>query len=130
MSYVRSYYPVAFVFSHIINITGLNQPFPVVRQRGPHIERKTPADTRSERYCTDCKPPQTALPDPFDADTRDTQSAPLRNFHVLYLYFMANHCRLDIRCRTAATGRFPMRMYLGNKHFRQGSRNTFTRHKF
>ena len=83
-----------------------------------------------ERYCTDCKPPQTALPDPFDADTRDTQSAPLRNFHVLYLYFMANHCRLDIRCRTAATGRFPMRMYLGNKHFRQGSRNTFTRHKF
>lgn len=97
---------------------------------GPHIERKTPADTRSERYCTDCKPPQTALPDPFDADTRDTQSAPLRNFHVLYLYFMANHCRLDIRCRTAATGRFPMRMYLGNKHFRQGSRNTFTRHKF
>ena len=52
------------------------------------------------------------------------------DFHVLHLYFMANHRRLDIRYRSAAPGGFPMRMYLGNKHFRQGFRNTFTGHKF
>ena len=78
--------PSLFVFSHIINITGLHQPFPVVRQRGPHIERKTPADTRSERYCTDCKPPQTALPDPFDADTRGILSLLLCVISMFFIY--------------------------------------------
>jgi hypothetical protein len=43
---------------------------------------------------------------------------------------MANHSSLDIWNRIAPAGSFAMRMYLGNKHFRQCFRDTPTGHEF
>jgi uncharacterized membrane protein YeiB len=54
----------------------------------------------------------------------------LRGLDVLHLYLMANHSRLDIWNRIASIGSFAMRMYLGNKYFRQCFRDTPTGYEF
>ncbi len=50
--------------------------------------------------------------------------------NVLHLYIMANHSRLDIWNRITSIGGFAMRMYLGNKYFRQCFRDTPTGYEF
>ena len=49
---------------------------------------------------------------------------------IANLYLMANHSRLDIWNRIASIGSFAMRMYLGNKYFRQCFRDTPTGYEF
>ena len=61
---------------------------------------------------------------------RSAKPTLLRGLDVLHLYLMANHSRLDIWNRIASIGSFAMRMYLGNKYFRQCFRDTPTGYEF
>ena len=69
-------------------------------------------------------------PDTLHADIRSAKPTLLRGLDVLHLYLMANHSRLDIWNRIASIGSFAMRMYLGNKYFRQCFRDTPTGYEF
>ena len=70
------------------------------------------------------------MPDTLHADIRSAKPTLLRGLDVLHLYLMANHSRLDIWNRIASIGSFAMRMYLGNKYFRQCFRDTPTGYEF
>lgn len=127
---INAHHPVPAFFGRFADSAGLYQPVHLVREPGADAEGKASAKPRSERGGPNRQSPQTVVFNALHADIGIAQPAFLRSVDVFHLYFLATHRSLDIRRRFASTGRFLMRMYLGNKYFGESIGDSSTGYGF